>query len=85
MQQFVREAVATADALDEEAFGAVVEEAIEAEGDVAITLEDDAEDDVLDEYPAVFKVQTQDRVKTEEKEYVNDREERNFIKIDRKQ
>ncbi|MGB6166216.1 MAG: hypothetical protein WBF52_01405 [Geitlerinemataceae cyanobacterium] len=81
----MREPVATADALDEEAFGAVVEEAIEAEGDVAITLEDDAEDDVLDEYPAVFKVQTQDRVKTEEKEYVNDREERNFIKIDRKQ
>ena len=50
LQQLVHKPIAAADALDEEAFGAVVEEKIEAEGDVAVPGEDDTQGDVLDEW-----------------------------------
>ena len=39
--------IATADALDQEAFGAVVEEKIEAEGDVAVPGEDNTQGNVF--------------------------------------
>ena len=44
----VDEAVATADALEQAAFGGVVEEADEAPGDAAVSGEDEAEAEVLD-------------------------------------
>ena len=48
LQAFVDEAVATADALEEEAIGAVVKEAGVVPGDLAGGPEDEAEGEVLD-------------------------------------
>jgi hypothetical protein len=47
LQGFVHEAVATTDALEQEALGAVVEQEVVAEGGVAVGGEDDAEKTML--------------------------------------